>query len=177
LVHGITGHNFETRHPSDDSDQVWFPLVKYFQRRRFLKTFTTYDGRTDDERRRRTPSDGNNSHDPLGSGELKTDSLKMSTVKNPTFTYPNYPKICRILLTFSILQYLIGFIFYPYYTYQIISTIVPSSVYLMFLYLNYVLLFSQNNKIEICLYYFRTKILIYCWLSNSFHLWIWFKKK
>ena len=27
LVHGITGHNFETRHPSDDSDQVWFPLV------------------------------------------------------------------------------------------------------------------------------------------------------
>jgi hypothetical protein len=24
---GITGHNFETRHPSDDSDQVWFPLV------------------------------------------------------------------------------------------------------------------------------------------------------
>jgi hypothetical protein len=26
-VHGITGHNFETRHPSDDSDQVWFPLV------------------------------------------------------------------------------------------------------------------------------------------------------
>jgi hypothetical protein len=21
-VHGITGHNFETRHPSDDSDQV-----------------------------------------------------------------------------------------------------------------------------------------------------------
>jgi hypothetical protein len=20
-------HNFETRHPSDDSDQVWFPLV------------------------------------------------------------------------------------------------------------------------------------------------------
>ena len=27
LVHGITGHKFETRHPSDDSDQVWFPLV------------------------------------------------------------------------------------------------------------------------------------------------------
>jgi hypothetical protein len=26
-VHGITGHKFETRHPSDDSDQVWFPLV------------------------------------------------------------------------------------------------------------------------------------------------------
>jgi hypothetical protein len=26
-VHGITGHNFETKHPSDDSDQVWFPLV------------------------------------------------------------------------------------------------------------------------------------------------------
>ena len=25
----------------------------------------------------------------------------------------NYPKICRFLLTFSILQYLIGFIFYP----------------------------------------------------------------
>jgi hypothetical protein len=21
------GHNFETRHPSDDSDQVWFQLV------------------------------------------------------------------------------------------------------------------------------------------------------
>jgi hypothetical protein len=49
LVHGITGHNFETRRPSDDSDQVWFPLVLYFQRRRFLKKFTTYDGR----RRRR----------------------------------------------------------------------------------------------------------------------------
>jgi hypothetical protein len=59
LVHGITGHNFETRHPSDDSDQVWFPLVLYFQRRRFLKKFTTYDGL-------RTPSDGNSSHDPLG---------------------------------------------------------------------------------------------------------------
>jgi hypothetical protein len=44
-VHGITGHNFETRHPSDDSDQVWFPLVLYFQRRRFLKKFTTYDRR------------------------------------------------------------------------------------------------------------------------------------
>jgi hypothetical protein len=44
-VHGITGHNFETRHPSDDSDQVWFPLVLYFQRRRFLKKFTMYDGR------------------------------------------------------------------------------------------------------------------------------------
>jgi hypothetical protein len=42
-VHGITGHNFETRHPSDDSDQVWFPLVLYFQKRRFLKKFTTYD--------------------------------------------------------------------------------------------------------------------------------------
>jgi hypothetical protein len=27
LVHSITGHNFETRHPSEDSDQVWFPLV------------------------------------------------------------------------------------------------------------------------------------------------------
>ena len=27
LVHGITGHNFETRHPSDDSDQIWFPLI------------------------------------------------------------------------------------------------------------------------------------------------------
>jgi hypothetical protein len=24
---GITGHNFETRYPSNDSDQVWFPLV------------------------------------------------------------------------------------------------------------------------------------------------------
>ena len=45
MVHGITGHNFETRQPSDDSDQDWFPLVSYFQRRRFLKKFTTYDGR------------------------------------------------------------------------------------------------------------------------------------
>jgi hypothetical protein len=27
LVHSITEHNFETRHPSDDSDQFWFPLV------------------------------------------------------------------------------------------------------------------------------------------------------
>jgi hypothetical protein len=42
----VRPHNFETRHPSDDSDQVWFPLVLYFQRRRFLKKFTTYDGRT-----------------------------------------------------------------------------------------------------------------------------------
>jgi hypothetical protein len=64
LVHGITGHNFETRHPNDDSDQVWFSLVLYFQRRRFLKTFTTYDGRRTDGRRRRTPSDGNSSPDP-----------------------------------------------------------------------------------------------------------------
>ena len=30
-------------------DQVWFPLVLYFQRRRFLKKFTTYDGRRDDD--------------------------------------------------------------------------------------------------------------------------------
>jgi hypothetical protein len=30
LVHGITGHTFETRHPSDDSDQVWFQLVWQF---------------------------------------------------------------------------------------------------------------------------------------------------
>jgi hypothetical protein len=64
----------------------------------------------------------------------------MSTVKNPTFTFDltqiqvvsfqcnhffylkpqghqiwayDYPQICRFLLTFSILQYLIGFIFYP----------------------------------------------------------------
>ena len=44
-MHGITGHNFETRHPSDDSDQVWFPLGQYFQRRRFLKKFTMYDAR------------------------------------------------------------------------------------------------------------------------------------
>jgi hypothetical protein len=27
LVHSITGHNFETRHSSNDSDQIWFPLV------------------------------------------------------------------------------------------------------------------------------------------------------
>jgi hypothetical protein len=26
-VHSITGHNFETTHPSDDSDQVWFPVM------------------------------------------------------------------------------------------------------------------------------------------------------
>ena len=38
MVHGITAHNFETRHPSDDSDQVWFPFVLYVQRRRFLKS-------------------------------------------------------------------------------------------------------------------------------------------
>ena len=64
----------------------------------------------------------------------------MSIVKNPTFTFDltqiqvvslqcnnffylkpqghqiwayDYPQICRFLLTFSILQYLIGFIFYP----------------------------------------------------------------
>jgi hypothetical protein len=35
-------------YPSDDSDQVWFPLVLYFQRRRFLNKFTTYDGRWTD---------------------------------------------------------------------------------------------------------------------------------
>jgi hypothetical protein len=27
LSDGITGHNFETRNPSEDSDQFWFPLV------------------------------------------------------------------------------------------------------------------------------------------------------
>jgi hypothetical protein len=56
-VHGITGHNFETRHPSDDSDQVWFPLV-LSEEKIFEKVY--------DVRRRRTPIDGNSSHDPLG---------------------------------------------------------------------------------------------------------------
>ena len=27
LVHGITGNIFETGHPNDDSDQVWFQFV------------------------------------------------------------------------------------------------------------------------------------------------------
>ena len=53
----------------------------------------------------------------------KRDSLKMSTVKNPTFPFDltqiqeiwayDYPKICRFQLTFSIVKYLIGFVFYP----------------------------------------------------------------
>jgi hypothetical protein len=44
----------------DDSDQVWFQLFWWFQCRRFLKKFKTYDGW------RRMPSDGNSSHGPLG---------------------------------------------------------------------------------------------------------------
>ena len=72
-MHGITGYNFETRHPSDDSDQVWFPLVLYFQRRRFLKK--VYDGR-----RRRTPSDGNSSPDLKG--QLKKGNFRKSLVVN-----------------------------------------------------------------------------------------------
>jgi hypothetical protein len=43
--------------------QVWFHLVQLFQRSR-LKYEKLTDGR-------RTPSDGNTSHDPFGSGELK----------------------------------------------------------------------------------------------------------
>jgi hypothetical protein len=39
--------------PKDDSGQVWFKLVQWFQRRRLFNKFT--DGR-------RTPSDGNSSH-------------------------------------------------------------------------------------------------------------------
>jgi hypothetical protein len=48
----------------------------------FQRSRLKYEKLTDG---RRTPSDGNTS--PDGSGELKTDSPKMSTVKNPTFTY------------------------------------------------------------------------------------------
>jgi hypothetical protein len=80
LVHCITGHTFETRHPSDDSDQVWFQLVWQFQRKRFLKKFTTYDGRTDTEGRR-TPSDDKSSHD-LWPGELKKS---IQNVRKPNF--------------------------------------------------------------------------------------------
>ena len=45
-MHGITRHNFETRHLSDDSDQVWFPLVSIglvLSEEKILKKFTTYD--------------------------------------------------------------------------------------------------------------------------------------
>ena len=39
MVLGHTGYNLETRYPGDDADQVWFILVKWFLRRRFLKYF------------------------------------------------------------------------------------------------------------------------------------------
>jgi hypothetical protein len=65
-MHGITGHNFETRHPSDDSesDQVWFQLIGLVvsEEKIFEKVY---------EVRRRTPSDGNSSPGPKGPGELK----------------------------------------------------------------------------------------------------------
>ena len=64
-MHGITGHNFETRHPSDDSEsnQVWFQLIGLVvsEEKIFEKAY---------EVRRRTPSDGNSSHGPFGPGEL-----------------------------------------------------------------------------------------------------------
>ena len=41
---------FYSSYPKDDSDQLWFKLTQWFQRRLFLKITT--DGR-------RTPSEGN----------------------------------------------------------------------------------------------------------------------
>ena len=46
-MHGITGHNFETRYPSDDSDQIWFQLVS--EEKIFEKVYDVWrkDGQTD----------------------------------------------------------------------------------------------------------------------------------
>jgi hypothetical protein len=57
LVHSITGHNFETRHPSDDSDQVLVSIGPVVSEEKIFEK--VYDGR-----RRRTPSDGNSSPGP-----------------------------------------------------------------------------------------------------------------
>ena len=54
-------HNLCSGPSNELSNQVWSQFTQWFQRRR-LKMFTNdYDNR-----RRRTPSDGNTSHDPLG---------------------------------------------------------------------------------------------------------------
>ena len=49
---------------------------------RFLKKFTTYDGR-----RTTTTSDGNSSHDPFGSGELKRKQAKHYVSKDNFLYY------------------------------------------------------------------------------------------
>ena len=87
-MHGITGHNFETRHPSDDSDQVWFQLVQQFQslhsteEKIFEKVYDV----------RRTPSDDNISHGAFGPGELKMSvihEIKANDVGSWTQTFNN----------------------------------------------------------------------------------------
>jgi hypothetical protein len=65
---GSVGHNFERDPPKDHPCQVWFNLVQGFQRRRFK--CESLRRTTDDDRRRRTPSDGKSSHG-LWPGELK----------------------------------------------------------------------------------------------------------
>ena len=58
---GITGHNFGRGPSKHHSTKVWSKLAQWFLRRRLkCKKFTT------DDDRRRTKSDGNSSHDPLG---------------------------------------------------------------------------------------------------------------
>jgi len=44
MIDGIIRHNAERRHPKNDSVQLWFKVALQFQRRRFVKRFTTMDG-------------------------------------------------------------------------------------------------------------------------------------
>jgi hypothetical protein len=41
LVGRVIGHKLIKGTPKDDSGQVWFKLARWFQRRRFLKNFTS----------------------------------------------------------------------------------------------------------------------------------------
>ena len=62
------------QYPGNDSGQVWLKLAQWFQRRRFLKKFTTDDGRrrTDDGRKVMAKA-----HPGLWPGELKMKNIKI----------------------------------------------------------------------------------------------------
>ena len=49
-MHGITGHNFETRHPSNDSDQVWFNWSSSFRGKNLWKSLRRTTNDDDDGR-------------------------------------------------------------------------------------------------------------------------------